>query len=86
MYIIIYTVDMKKIHSTTGKRIQNGEPFDWMLEKIVADKNVGILSDKINATDVSRHAIVWYYRHLGYTELPKSALDMLKVRVEDIDL
>lgn len=88
MYIMIYTIDMKKIHSTTGKRkrIQNGEPFDWMLEKIAADKNVGILSEKINATDVSRHAILWYYRHLGYTELPKSALDMLKVRIEDIDL
>ena len=86
MYIMIYTIDMKKIHPTTGKRIQNGEPFDWMLEKVVTDKNVGILSDKINATDVSRHAILWYYRHLGYTELPKSALDMLKVRIEDIDL
>ena len=86
MYIMIYTIGMKKIHSTTGKRIQNGEPFDWMLEKIVSDKNVGILSDKINVTDVSRHAILWYYRHLGYTELPKSALDMLKVRIEDMDL
>lgn len=86
MYIMIYTIDMKKIHPTTGKRIQNGEPFDWMLEKIAADKNVGILSGKINVTDVSRHAILWYYRHLGYTELPKSALDMLKVRIEDIDL
>lgn len=86
MYIILYNIVMKKIHSSTGKRIQNGEPFDWMLERIITDKNVGILSDKINATDVSRHAILWYYRHLGYTEVPKLALEMLKVRIEDIDL
>lgn len=76
---------MKKIHDRQGKRIQNGEPFDWMLEKMATDKNKGILSDAITATDVSRHAIVFYYRHLGYTKIPQAALDMLKVLIEDID-
>lgn len=77
---------MKKIHKNQGKRIQNGEPFDWILEKIASDKNKGILSTTINPTDVSRHAIIHYFRHLGYTSVPQEALDMLKVRIEDLEI
>ena len=77
---------MKKIHNKQGARIQNGEPFDWMLEKIAREKNRGILSDKINPTDVSRHAIIHYFRHLGYKSVPQEALDMLKVRMEDLEI
>lgn len=77
---------MKKIHTQTSARIQNGAPFDWILEKIAKDKNNGILSEKINPTDVSRHAIIHYFRHLGYKEVPQEALDMLKKRIEDIEL
>lgn len=86
MYMMLYYWDMKKIHRQQGKRIQNGEPFDWMLRRICEDKNKDILSDKINITDVSRHAIVAFYRQCGYTDIPKDALDMLKIRIEDIDL
>jgi hypothetical protein len=77
---------MNKIHDKQGKRIQNGKPFDYMLDVIAKDKNKGILSDKISITDVSRHAIVHYWRHLGYKQIPVGALSMLKERIEDIDL
>lgn len=86
MYIVLYNNGMKRIHTSTGRRIQNGAPFDWMLEKIMEDKNKGGLSPTINATDVSRHALIWYYKHLGYTTVPKEALEMLKIRGVDIDL
>lgn len=77
---------MKKIHSKQGKRIQNGEPFDFMLQQMAKDKNKGILSDKLNTTDINRWAIVTLWRKLGYKTIPQAALDMLKERVEDLDL
>ena len=83
---------MKKMHKKQGGRIQNGEPFDWMLDRIARDLNQGILSDKINPTDVSRYALILIWRKMkdkgyeGYNTIPQAALDMLKERIEDVDL
>jgi hypothetical protein len=78
---------MKKIHKAQGKRIQNGEPFDWMLEQMAKERNEkGLLSDKLNITDVSRHAIIMMWRKTGHAQIPAKALEMLNVPIDDLDL
>ena len=76
---------MKKIHTKQGKRIQNGDPFDWMLQQMANERNdEGLLSDKLNMTDISRHAIVLMWRKTGHKQIPASALEMLNVPIDDI--
>lgn len=77
---------MRKIHSGQGGRIQNGDPFNWMLKTMATDRSKGTLSPDLNSTDMSRHAIVLLWRKLGYKTIPQKALDMLKERIEDLDL
>lgn len=78
---------MKKIHTNQGKRLQNGAPYNWMLEIMAKERNeLGLLSGNLTITDVSRHAIISLWRKTGHKEIPADALKILKIPIEDLEL
>ena len=88
MYIVLYTREMKKIHTKKPARgIVVGAPFDEAIEKYLLPKtNKGNLSNKWNRTDWARYALAQEISRRNNGKIPKDCKDLLKEFIPDLDV